>query len=57
MTAKIASSRITATMLCTTVEVVLMPMERVSRLTDMPMRQPMTAMNSANTGALARPMT
>ena len=48
---------ISATMPCTTVEVVLMPMERVSRLTDMPMRQPMTAMNSANTGALAMPMT
>ena len=51
-----ASSRITATMLCTTVEVVLMPIERVSRLTVRPIEQPITATNSANTGALPRPM-
>ncbi len=54
-TAKPASSRITATMLCTTVEVVAIPSARVSRRTVIPMRQPMTAMKSANTGALARP--
>src|SRR5690606_34881612 len=54
-TANSASSRITATMLCTTVEVVLMPIERVSRLTDRPIRQPITAMNSANAGAFASP--
>ena len=37
------------------VDVVAMPSARVSRLTVMPMRQPITAMNSANTGAFARP--
>ena len=41
-TAKAASSRITATMLCTTVEVVAMPSARVSRRTVMPMRQPIS---------------
>ncbi len=56
-TAKAASSRITATMLCTTVEVVAAPSARVSRPTVMPMRAPMTAMTSANTGALTRPTT
>jgi hypothetical protein len=55
-TANSASSRITATMLCTTVDVVWMPIERVSRLTVMPMRQPITAMSRANTGALPSPI-
>ncbi len=54
-TANAASSRITATMLCTTVDVVAMPTARVSRATDIPMRQPITAITSANTGALANP--
>jgi len=32
-----------------------MPMERASRLTLIPMRQPMMAMNTANTAAFPRP--
>ena len=54
-TAKAASSRITATMLCTTVDVVAMPSDRVSRRTVIPMWQPISAMKSANTGAFASP--
>src|SRR5690606_28277223 len=57
ITAITASSRITATMLCTTVDVVLIPIERVSRLTDRPIAQPITPMTRANSGALARPIT
>ena len=56
-TANAALIRMTATMHCTTVEVVLAPMARVSRRTSMPMRQPITAMTSAKTGALTSPMT
>src|SRR5690606_18352637 len=47
ITAMTASSRITATMLWTTVEVVLIPIERVSRLTDKPIEQPITPITSA----------
>ena len=42
--AKTASSTITQTMLCTTVEVVCSPTLRASRSTDRPMRQAITAM-------------
>ena len=40
---------------CTTGDVVLMPIERESRLTVMPMRQPMIAMNAANATDFTRP--
>ena len=54
-TANSASSRITQTMPCTTVEVVLMPMERASRLTVIPARQPMSAMAAPKIAPFARP--
>src|SRR6202008_2960753 len=56
-TANMASRVITQTMACTTVPVVCSPTLRESRATDSPMRQPISAMKAANTGALASPMT
>src|SRR5690606_5688819 len=55
-TANSASITITPTIACTTVDVVLTPIVRVSRAPVMPIRQPITAISSANTGALTRPM-
>src|SRR5882672_4667153 len=54
-TANSASSRMTATMQRTTVEVVATPIERASRSTFIPARQPMTAIAAPNTTALPSP--
>src|SRR5262245_291215 len=57
VTANTASSTMTQTMLCTTVEVVCSPTLRASRATARPMRHAIIAMKTANTGALAKPIT
>ena len=54
-TANAASSRMTQTMLCTTVDVVCSPTLRASRDTDSPMRQATLPMKSPKTGALPSP--